>query len=211
VNTAQVEVLRALLAPSGWLERAGLFGRALHARASKTPGGLLIVGTPTDEPWHLTAHLTDESSLAGRPELAPTLIRWAPPAAAAPHLSIGIDRLERAGRSETLLVVGSDPAPAPLLERVSDARRAGAAILALDQGDAELDGLAHEALAVRPAVDPVSFDGAQHLVSLALGESAAGGRRESALPGIGGRDAGPGRGSLRGTLARLLDTISGPA
>ena len=36
----------------------------------------------------------------------------------------------------------------PLLERVSDARRVGATILALDAGDPELDALAHETLTV---------------------------------------------------------------
>ena len=36
----------------------------------------------------------------------------------------------------------------PLLERVNDARHVGATILALDSGDPELDGLAHESLAV---------------------------------------------------------------
>ena len=27
---------------------------------------------PTEEPWHLTAHLSDEARLSGIPELAPT-------------------------------------------------------------------------------------------------------------------------------------------
>jgi hypothetical protein len=209
VDTAEVETLRALLAPSGWLERTRFFARALHSRASRTPRGLLIVGTPAHEPWHLTAHLADESRLTGSPELAPTLVRWAPPAGAAPHLSVGIDRLERAGRAETLLVVGSDVAPAPLLERVADARKAGTAIFALDQGDAELDDLAHETLAIRPSVDPVSFDGAQHLVSLALGESASA-RRERGLLDADPASRGAGDGAFRSKLARLLDTISGP-
>jgi hypothetical protein len=197
VNNAQVEALTALLAPSGWLERTRHFARALRGR-SETPHGLLIVGTPADEPWHMTAHLTDESRLVGLPELEPTLIRWLPSPGAPPHLSVGIDRLERTGRRETLLVVGTDAAPAALLERVADARKAGTAIFALDQGDDELDGLAHESLTVRRAIDPVSFDGAQHLVSLAFGQSA----RE---PGAHRSQAG----RFRGNLARMLDTLSG--
>ncbi|HVB44537.1 MAG TPA: hypothetical protein VNF47_17815 [Streptosporangiaceae bacterium] len=210
MDSAQVEALRALLAPSGWLERTRHFAGALHRRA-RTPHGLLVVGTPVHEPWHMTAHLADESRLAGLPELAPTLVRWNPPPGAPRHLSIGIDRIEQAGAKETLLVVGPDPAPASLLERVADARKAGTAIFALDQGDQELESLAHESLAIRPAQDPVSFDGAQHLISLAIGESG-----RWAGPGrcdLGPRAAEPvrtgTRGSLRGQLARLLDAVSG--
>ncbi len=63
VHTAQVEALRALLAPTGWLERTRHFAVALR-RQARTPHGLLIVGAPADEPWHMTAHLADESRLA---------------------------------------------------------------------------------------------------------------------------------------------------
>lgn len=229
MNADQVAALRVLLAPSGWLERTRYFARALR-QSARTPAGLLIVGTPADEPWHMTAHLADESRLAGLPELEPTLVRWAPPPGAPPHLSVGIDRLERASRSETLLVVTGELASAALLERVADARKVGAAIFALDQGDPELDDLAHESLAVRPAQAPVSFDGAQHLVSLAVGESVTSGLRARGdwRDGSGGwsreqdrdqqeldeqdpdrRRTGPPRSLLRSQLARLLDTISG--
>jgi hypothetical protein len=195
VNTEQVEALRALLASSGWLERTRHFARALRGR-SRTPHGLLVVGTPTFEPWHMAAHLEDESRLAGLPELAPTLVRWAPPPDAPPHLRIGIDRITRVARSETLLVVGSDAAPEALLERVADARKAGASIFALVRGDDELDSLAHEYLPVRQELDPVSFDGAQHLVSMAVGE-----------PDVDSRQR-PAR-TARGRLARLLNAVSG--
>jgi hypothetical protein len=192
VDADQVATLRALLAGSPWLEQARAFGRALR-RSPRSAGGLLVVGTPTYEPWHVTAHLDDEARLAGIPELAPTLVRWAPPAGAPPHLSVGLARLEAAQRGETLFVVAEDSAPVPLLERVNDARRVGATILALDEGDPELDALAHEALAVP---ESLSFDAGQHLVSAAAGE------RDAA------RTAGA-RG-LRARLARLLDTVSGP-
>jgi hypothetical protein len=213
VNTAQVEALRTLLASSGWLEHTRQFARSLRGRA-KTPHGLLVVGTPAFEPWHLAAHLADESRYAGLPELAPTLVRWSPPPGAAPHLRVGIDRLERAGRAETLLIVSSDVAPEALLSRVADARKAGAAIFALDRGDEELDSLAHESLAVRPALDPVSFDGAQHLVSMAVGEpEAAMAQWADAAAGESSRaDAWPARsllGHMRGSLARLLNVVSG--
>ena len=212
VNTEQVEALRTLLASSGWLDRTKYFARALRGR-SRTANGLLVVGTPTFEPWHMAAHLDDESRYAGLPELAPTLVRWAPPTDAPAHLRVGIDRIASAGRSETLLVVGSDAAPEALLERVADARKAGASILALDRGDDELDSLAHEYLAVRPVVDPVSFDGAQHLVSMAVGEADL--ERMPSPAGVRQIDARESdarqfsSGGVRGRLARLLNAVSG--
>jgi hypothetical protein len=190
VDAEQVAELRTLLAPTGWLERTAELARAL--RRTRTPGGLLVVGTPAAEPWHLTAHLAQESQLAGLPALAPTLVRWAPPAGAPPHLRVGLERLEQAARGETVFVVSAGAAPAALLERVDGARRR-ATVLALDQGDPELDALAHEALAVPPGSGPVSFDAAQHLVSAAAGQPGPDSRR-----------------GLRQWLNRVLDTVSGP-
>ena len=196
MDAEQVAALRALLAPTGWLAQTATFARALGR--TRTPGGLLVVGTTAEEPWHLTAHLAEESRLAGLPTLAPTLVRWAPPPGAPAHLRVGVDRLGQAARGETVLVVSAGSAPVPLLERVSDARRAGAVILALDQGDRDLEDLAHESLTVRAAADPVTFDAAQHLVSAAAGESRGGVGPPAGLRG------------LRSRLARLLDTVSGP-
>jgi hypothetical protein len=190
VEADQVATLRALLAGSGWLERARSFGRALRT-TPRSPGGLLVVGTPEFEPWHLTAHLDDESRMSGLATLAPTLVRWSPPDGAPAHLAVGLARLEAAQRGETLFVVTEDRAPVPLLERVNDARKTGATILALDSDDPELDALAHESLAVP---GKLSFDAGQHLVSAAAGE----------LPQAG-------RGGLRQRLARLLDAVSGPS
>src|SRR6516165_11857344 len=124
-------------------------------------------------------------------ERAPTLVRWAPQQGAPRHLSVGLAPLEKTRRGESLLVVSPQAAPDPLLERVSDARRSGATILALDRGDRQLEEMAHEAMAVGPAA-PLSFDAAQHLVSAAAGERAE-----------------PGKG-LRARLARFLDTVTGP-
>ncbi len=200
MHNAQVEALRALLAPTGWLDRTRQFAGALRRRAT-TPQGLLIVGTPDDEPWHMTAHLADESELAGLPGLRPTLVRWAPPPGAPPHLSIGLERLEQTGRSQTLLIVSAQAAPEKLLDRVADAKKAGSSIFALGQGDPELDDLVHESLAVRPEQDPLSFDAAQHLVTFAVGDPAL----NPACPATA--TTAPG---LRGRLNRLLDTISGP-
>ncbi|MEV5409298.1 hypothetical protein AB0K60_10755 [Thermopolyspora sp. NPDC052614] len=188
MDAASVAFLREVLS-SAWVEGTRRLGRAL--RSTRSPGGLLVVGTPEEDPWHLAAHLDDEARLSGLPQLTPTLVRWSPPPGAPAHLSIGLERVEAARRGETLLVVAEDPAPAPLLERVDDARRTGATILALDGGDPELEGLAHEALAV-PKAAPLSFDAAQHLVSMAAGEPPQH------------------RLGLRERLARLADRVTGP-
>jgi hypothetical protein len=208
VDRDRALALRELLAPTGWVERTRTFAKSLRrSRAGRSPGGLLLVGTPTAEPWHLTAHLDDEARWFDIPELAPTLVRWSPPAEAPAHLAVGLSRLEHAERGETVVVVAPDDPTAALLERVSDARRSGAVVLAVDAGDSELEGLAHESLVVpadadqglvtaTPAdVPPLSFDVVTHLVSVAAGEplDATGSRR------------------LRARLARFLDVVSGSA
>jgi hypothetical protein len=178
------------MAGSRWLEQASSLGQALRT-SPRSAGGLLIVGTPDYEPWHVTAHLDDEARLSGVAELTPTLVRWSPPPGAPPHLAVGLARLEAARRGETLFVVAEGTAPVPLLERISDARKTGATILALDSGDPELDALAHEALSVPQAL---SFDAGQHLVSAAAGDRATAAARRG----------------LRQRLAKLLDTVAGP-
>ena len=206
VDLTSVRALRDLLASTGWVESSRRFARSLRESTSE-PGGLLLVGTPQSEPWHLAAHLDDEARYGGRPELAPTLVRWNAPRDAPPHLRIGFERLEAARRGETLFVVAPEAAPVPLLERLSDARRVGATVLSMDGGDTELEGLAHDRLVVprvqpadeadaartaRSALPPVDMETVQHLVSLAAGED-------------------PASRSRRDRLARLLERLSGPA
>jgi hypothetical protein len=209
VDADQVAALRALLAPTGWLERTRAFARSLR-KATRSPGGLLLVGTPGEEPWHLTAHLDEESRLAGIPELAPTLVRWAVPDAAPPHLRVGLERLEAARRGETVFVVAPEAAPVPLLERVSGARRTGATIFALDAGDPELGGLAHETMTIAAGPGVLSFGAAQHLISAAAGE--LGRDPAAARPGTPGYSRyRPGVRGLRDRVAHLLDVVSGPS
>jgi hypothetical protein len=207
MDAAKVHLLRDLLATTGWVERSRDFARSL-TKSGLTRGSLLLVGTPEEEPWHLAAHLDDEARFSGRLELSPTLVRWAPPGDAPPHLRVGLDRLGSVGRGETLFVVAPEAAPERLLERVADARRIGATILSIDDGDDELGDLAHDRLVVPRLIGPddkvtaltlaglgtttVDMDTVQHLVSVAAGEDT-------------------GRGAVRDRLARLLERISGPA
>jgi hypothetical protein len=191
MDPSQVATLRALLSTTGWPERTRAFAHAMR-KATRTPRGLMVFGPPDDEPWHLAAHLDDESRLNSRPEIAPTLVRWSPPPDAPPHLRVGLDRLREARRGESLLVVSEHDSSSSLLERVDDARRTGATIFALNGDDPELRGLAHEELPVPSGDSLVSFDAAQHLVSAAAGEQ-------------------DNRRGIRDRLAALLETISGPA
>lgn len=195
MDRVQAAALRDLLGAtggrSGWIDASDEFGSALR-RAPRRVGGLLLAGPADHEPWHLAAHLTDESQWADLPQLAPVLLRHNPPPDAPPHLAAGLQRLNSAGRGEALLVVAQrDPADA-LLERVDDARHRGARILTLDQSAAQLRGLAHETLTVPDEPGPLTFDTAQHLVSLAAAS------RDTAA------------GGLRGRLGRWIEAVSGP-
>src|SRR5690625_2738865 len=145
VDAQHVALLREILVSTPWLERTDDFAKAL--RRTRDPGGLMLVGTPEDEPWHLAAHLDDEARYSGLSQLAPSLVRWDPPPEAPAHRRIGLDRIADAQRGEALFVVNAEEqAPVPLLERVGDARRTGATVLSLDQGDDELTSLAHESI-----------------------------------------------------------------
>ena len=61
MDSERARALRDLLGGSDWVQRTREF--AVTLRRSTTPGGLLLVGTPDEEPWHLAAHLDDESRL----------------------------------------------------------------------------------------------------------------------------------------------------
>lgn len=202
VDVSRVMVLREVLASSGWVERTQGFARTLRRRTTE-PGGLLLVGTPDAEPWHLAAHLDDESRWSGAPQLSPTLVRYQAPEDAPTHLSVTLERLEAARRGETVFVVSEESAPEMLLERAWDARKLGATILSLDAGDDELHGVAHESLVVPnasestlevPELEVVSFDSVQHLVSVAAGEAAL----------------SPSSTSVRERMSKLLEHIAGP-
>ncbi len=195
MDAVRVALLRDVLAGTQWLGATRHFAGALRGSVVSHGGGLLLVGTPDYEPWHLAAHLVDEAAWSGTPELAPTLVRHGARPSDPAHLAVGPGRLEAARRGETLLVVAPGEPPAALLERVCDARRAGATLLSLGPGEGELPALAHEVLAV-PDGSELDLDTVQHLVSAAAGENALPARR------------GPRR--FRDRLSRLADLLTAP-
>ncbi|MFE6662381.1 hypothetical protein ACFVFH_02270 [Streptomyces sp. NPDC057697] len=195
MDAVRVALLREVLAGTEWPAATRRFAGALRSSVVPHGGGLLLVGTAAYEPWHLAAHLVDESTWSGLPELAPTLVRHRVEPGGPAHLAVGLGRIEAAGRGETLLLVAPERPGAGLLERVHDARRAGATVLSLNDGDPEVCGLAHETLAVTGA-DDVDLDTVQHLVSAAAGENSA--------------PAPRGRRGFRDRLSRLADQLTAP-
>ncbi|KPC62480.1 hypothetical protein [Streptomyces chattanoogensis] len=203
MDAVRVALLREVLAGTEWIQSTRRFAGSLRASVAAHDGGLLLVGSAAYEPWHLAAHLDDEAAWSGLPELSPTLVRHRVPGGAPAHLSVGLGRLEAAGRGATLLVVTPEQPGAGLLERVHDARRNGATVLALDGGDRDLHALAHDALAA-PAGDDdrtedLGLDTVQHLVSAAAGEN-----------GLPATLAGSPRRRFRDRLARLADGLTAP-
>ncbi|NBM20439.1 hypothetical protein, partial [Streptomyces sp. GC420] len=200
MDAVRVALLREVLAGTEWPAAARSFAGSLRSSVVPHGGGLLLVGTEEYEPWHLAAHLVDEAAWSGLPELTPTLVRHRVPAGQPAQLAVGLGRIEAARRGETLLVVAPGSPDAGLLERVHDARRAGATVLSLDAGDGELAGLAHESLTVRED-EGLDLDTVQHLVSAAAGENTLPEPRASRT-GLGPR--------LRDRLSRLADQLTAP-
>ncbi|MFB7373225.1 hypothetical protein ACFC0D_25635 [Streptomyces sp. NPDC056222] len=195
MDAVRVALLREVLAGTAWPAAARGFAGSLRSSVVPHGGGLLLVGTAGYEPWHLTAHLVDEATWSGQPELAPTLVRHQVRPGDPAHLAVGLGRLEAARRGATLLMVAPERPDAGVLERVHDARRAGATVLSLDAGDPEVRGLAHETLTVA-ADSEVDLDTVQHLVSAAAGENS--------LPSPRGRRR------FRDRLSRLADHLTSP-
>jgi hypothetical protein len=195
MDAVRVALLREVLAGTEWLGATRRFAGVLRGSVVSHGGGLLLVGTPAYEPWHLAAHLVDEAAWSGTPELAPTLVRHAARPSDPAHLAVGLGRIEAARRGETLLVVSPESPGDPLLERVHDARRAGATVLSLGSEDRELASLAHESLAVPEGTD-LDLDTVQHLVSAAAGENV--------LPVTRGRRR------FRDRLSHLTDQLTAP-
>ncbi|MFF7978928.1 hypothetical protein ACFZDK_07325 [Streptomyces sp. NPDC007901] len=194
MDAVRVALLREVLAGTEWLGATRRFAGALRGSVVGHGGGLLLLGTPDYEPWHLAAHLVDEAAWSGTPELAPTLVRHGARPTDPAHLAVGPGRIEAARRGETLLVVAPGETDA-LLERVHTARRAGVTVLALSTAaDGALTAMAHETLAV-PEGAELDLDTVQHLVSAATGENGPSPR---------------GRRRFRDRLTRLAETVTAP-
>ncbi len=166
---------------SGWTRRAWDLGQQLRP-ASQTADRLFVVGTPAHDAWHVAAHLDDEATFSGLASLRPTLLRWKPPAGGPPHLRAGIDELRGSARGRAVLVVAPDPLAEGELERLADARRAGATLMAVASGEDELNDLAHDCVVVDGApnrLEDVGF--ASHLVTVSAGTAALPRRRFALL------------------------------
>jgi len=155
---------RRLIRSLGHLGReARAFGHALGS-GHRYSGRLLIVGTPTYEPWHFTAHLADEARRQDRSDLAPTLVRWRIPDGAPAHLGVSVDEVAHAPRDTTVLVIPDSDDPG-LLERVTDAHRRGARIMTIERATSGLASCTHELLTVGPGRNDRDYDACQHVVS----------------------------------------------
>ncbi len=139
------------------------FGCALGS-GSAGLGKLMIVGTHSYEPWHFTAHLADEAARRSRPDLSPTLLRWQIIAGAPAHLSVSVDEVARASRDCTVLVIPDHDDPG-LLERISDARRRGARVMAIERASSRLASYSHEYLMVDEKHTDQEYDLCQHIIT----------------------------------------------
>ncbi|MER5514593.1 hypothetical protein ACGFZQ_29345 [Streptomyces sp. NPDC048254] len=195
MDAVRVALLREVLAGTEWLGATRRFAGALRGSVVTHGGGLLLLGTPEYEPWHLAAHLVDEAAWSGTPELAPTLVRHGARPTDPAHLAAGLGRIEAARRGETLLVVAPGDSSEPLLDHVHTARRAGVTVLALAAtADDALTAMAHETLTV-PEGAELDLDTVQHLVSAATGENGPSPRA---------------RRRFRDRLSRLAETVTAP-
>jgi hypothetical protein len=191
MDLSQAQLLRDVLEGTGVLEETDEFANALR-HSTRTTNGLLIAGPANDEPWHLTAHLDDEARHSGNQLLRPTLLRWNVHPGDPAHLAVGMERLVDTRRGESVLVVAETATAdiTPLLERIADARRRGAAVFALQDSKSELSGVASETITLDDfPTGLLSFDNSQHLLSLAVGRA----------------ELTEGKPGLRARLGRLLD------
>jgi hypothetical protein len=137
-----VDALGRALVGTGWWQQARVLVYFLRHR-TRVPSGLLVVGTPAYEPFHLVGHLDDAARMRREYTTRPVLVRWVVESDVDPYFSVDLARVEAAGRGETLLMVLPTPAPDELVDRAIGARRRGATILSMDANDPRLGTVSH--------------------------------------------------------------------
>jgi hypothetical protein len=141
-----------------------LFAHALGNRQDRSTD-LFVIGAPEFEPWHFCAHLGEQASRFGRPDLSPTWLRWSVPLGAPAHLARSVDTLNSVSRRQTVLIVDPLGGTPELMERVAGARHHGARIMSLHRGHQDLVELSHETLLIDRLRPDRDFEIAQHLVT----------------------------------------------
>jgi hypothetical protein len=174
-STADRRAWVRLRTSASWLSKAWDLGQALRPQV-RGNHQLFIIGTTTFDPWHVAAHLDDEARFSGLSELRPTLLRWNPPAGAPTHLSHSFEELRHSSAGPTVLVVAPDALDEGELERLADARRRGASLLAVSAAEGDLAELAHESVtlsaqAVAESQIASPFEVATHLLAVSAGTS----------------------------------------
>jgi hypothetical protein len=174
-STADRRAWVTLRTSASWLSKAWDLGQALRPQA-RANHQLFIIGTTTFDPWHVAAHLDDEARLSGFSELRPTLLRWHPPAGAPAHLSHSFEELRHSKAGPTVLVVAPDALHEDELERLANARRRGASLLAVSAAEGDLADLVHESVtlsaqAVAESQIASPFEVATHLLAVSAGTS----------------------------------------
>ncbi|GAA4958556.1 hypothetical protein GCM10023238_26690 [Streptomyces heliomycini] len=170
MDAVRVALLRDVLAGTEWLGATRHFAGTLRGSVVSHGGGLLLVGTPRYEPWHLAAHLVDEAAWSGTPELAPTLVRHgARPSDPARNLAWAWGVWRRRGgvrRSWWWRRPGRRPGRRPprSWSGVCGAPPGRGDGAVPGPGEGELPAMAHEALPV-PDGSELDLDTVQHLVS----------------------------------------------
>jgi hypothetical protein len=172
-STADRRAWVKLRTSASWLSKAWDLGQALRPQVGANHQ-LFIIGTTTFDPWHVAAHLDDEARFSGLSDLRPTLLRWNPPAGAPAHLSHSFEELRQSSAGPTVLVVAPDALHEGELERLADARRRGASLLAVSAAQGDLADLAHESVnlsaqAVVESQIASPFEVATHLLAVSAG------------------------------------------
>lgn len=174
MQLSQADLLARRLRGARWFPELEDLGAAVRTRRSA--GRLLLVGHPSEDPWHLAAHLETLAAVRSLPSLTPTLVREG--------------RLEGVHRADTVLLLSERKVPDWQLERLDAARARGTTVLGLSTGDPDLAAVAHAAVALDlsalgegPPWLMRDFETASHLLGSVAAAAVRSRRRASRLWG----------------------------